>query len=139
MEITTAMLPSGGFILPDTRGHLSMSADSNSFLNNSSSRRQRIGSTAASGQVAVRRHRAACCAPCWQTLKVHEHCLSATCTLRAGQVSQAQLVKSPVFLITRDVSGRPDLCCMMLREDESPEKFPVTQRRETPCDSMEIE
>lgn len=59
MEITTAMLPPGGFVLPDTRGHLSMAADSNSFLNNSNARRQQLSSMAACGRVVVRKRKPA--------------------------------------------------------------------------------
>lgn len=52
MESTTAMLPPGGCVLPDTRGHLNALAVSNGFLNNSNTRRQCISSMTVRAQVA---------------------------------------------------------------------------------------
>lgn len=52
MESSTVMLPPGGCVLPDTRGHLNMLAVSNGFLNNSNTSREWVGSMTVCAQVA---------------------------------------------------------------------------------------
>lgn len=117
------MLPPGGFALPDTRGHLSMLADSNSFLNNSNTKRQWICSMAACGQVAESGDTYGLLRPLWVN------------TEGSWEPAHLGLDKSPAGIIPSILhrkgcprKPRPLLPTPFLRvlgEAESPEKFPV--------------